>query len=116
MLFQCLSDDVADTRDNLLLVKIMQAHHTTATHTSKLTYKVNDLIMLSITNHHHKYKKKGEKQSAKFLPRYNGPYQITKINPEASTYMLDIPTNTYPLFHASELKKHIANDPELFSN
>jgi hypothetical protein len=28
--------------------------------------------------------------------------------------MLDILTNTYPVFHATELKTHLANDPTLF--
>jgi hypothetical protein len=33
-----------------------------------------------------------------------------------STYKLELPNNpnTFPIFHASELKRFIANDPDLF--
>jgi hypothetical protein len=61
-----------------------------------------------------KYKKKGKKRTAKFFPRWDGPYRITKCHPEVSTYTLDIPTNAFPTFHASQLKQHYANDPTLF--
>jgi hypothetical protein len=109
-----LSSDVADARDNLLLAKITQSHHTSSKRTPDPGYKENDLVMLSMTNRRREYKKKGEKCTAKFFPRWDGPYRITKCHPEASTYTLDIPTNAFPTFHATQLKRHHANDATLF--
>ena len=111
---QRLKNDVAEARDNLLLTKITQAHHASARRGPDPLYKEGDLVMLSTTNRRHEYKKKGEKRSAKFFPRWDGPYRITKAHPEASTYTLDIPTNAYPVYHAALLKPHHANDDELF--
>jgi Chromo (CHRromatin Organisation MOdifier) domain len=77
-------------------------------------YKQGDFVMLSTTNRRHKYKKKGKKRTAKFFPRWDGPYRVTDCHPEASTYTLDIPTNEYPIFHSAHLKRHVANDASLF--
>ena len=41
------------------------------------------------------------------------PYQITHSHPEASSYTLDILTNTYLVYHVSELKTYIPDDPTL---
>jgi hypothetical protein len=51
---------------------------------------------------------------AKFFPWWDGPYRITDIHPEVSTYTLDIATNAYPVYHASKLKKYLANNDILF--
>jgi hypothetical protein len=50
------------------------------------------------------------------MPRFDGPYPIVSANPESSTYTLDLPqhTNVYPMFHVSELKRHVPNNAELF--
>jgi hypothetical protein len=70
--------------------------------------------MLSTFNHWHEYKKAGKQQTAKFFPRWDGPYRIIKLHLEASTYTLDICSNAFPVYHASELKPHHTNDPILF--
>jgi len=44
-----------------MLVKITQSHHASANRAPDPGFKVNDLVMLSMENRHHKYKKKGEK-------------------------------------------------------
>jgi hypothetical protein len=51
---------------------------------------------------------------AKFFPQWDGPYRITDVHPEVSTYTLDIATNAYPIYHASKLKKYLTNDDVLF--
>ena len=50
------------------------------------------------------------------MPRYDGPYKITKINPEFSTVTLDLPqaNNVFPVFHTSEILPFIENDEHLF--
>jgi hypothetical protein len=72
------------------------------------------MVMLSTTNRRHEYKKKGEKRVTKFLPQWAGPYKITDTHPEASTYTLQLNTNAYPMFHVSQLKWHLDNNPILF--
>jgi hypothetical protein len=109
-----LTNDVAQARDNLLLTKITQAFHASTTRRPDPMYKKNDLVMLSTVNRRHKYKKKGDKCSANFFPRWDGPFCITDMHPEALTYTLDIKTNAYPVYHMSLLKPHHANDDELF--
>jgi len=111
-----LLDDVADARDNLLHAKIQQSHHARDAHNPDPNYQINDMVMLSTTNRRRKYKKKGEKRTTKFFRRWDGPFRITDVHPEASTYTLDIRTNAYPVYHASELKPHHSNDPLLFPN
>jgi len=110
----CLNDDVAQARDNLMLAKITQAHNVSTTRASDPQYKVGDWVMLSTANRRHEYKKKGEKRAAKFFPRWDGPFRVTKCNTEASTYTLDLPTDAYPTFHVAQLKRHLANDSTLF--
>jgi len=109
-----LTNDVAEARDNLLLTKITQAHHMASARAPDPGYKKGNFVMLSTTNRRHEYKKKGEKRTAKFFPRWDGPYRITECHTEASTYTLDIPTDAYPTFHAAQLKQHVVNDPSLF--
>jgi hypothetical protein len=77
-------------------------------------YKKNDLVMLSMINWRHKYKKKGDKHSAKFFPRWDGPFCITDMHPKALMYTLNIKSNMYPVYHVSLLKPYHANDNELF--
>jgi hypothetical protein len=72
--------------------------------------------MLSTKHRRHQYKKRGEKRTAKFFPRWDGPFQVTHSHPEASSYTLDIWTNAYPVYHASELNPHLANNSTLFPN
>ncbi|KIM35806.1 hypothetical protein M413DRAFT_40412, partial [Hebeloma cylindrosporum] len=49
----------------------------------------------------------------KFMPRYDGPYQITDVHKAASTVTIDVPTqpNAFPTYHSSQVKPFIPNDP-----
>jgi hypothetical protein len=69
MIINCLKDDVAQVRDNLMLAKITQARHASASCGPEPHFNVDDLVMLSTANRRHEYKKKGEKRTAKFFPR-----------------------------------------------
>ncbi len=89
--------DVAAARDNLLLAKItqsFQANKKRSLHT--LPYKVGDWVHLDTDNRRHDYKDNTKGRTAKLMPRYDGPYQITVINPEASTITVKWPTNSPP--------------------
>lgn len=80
--------DVADTRDNLLAAKVVQAHSANNSRGKEVIYKKGDLVMLSTFNRQRDYKRKGEKCVAKFMPRWDGPYEVEKTHPETSNYTL----------------------------
>ncbi|KIM38735.1 hypothetical protein M413DRAFT_51661, partial [Hebeloma cylindrosporum] len=48
----------------------------------------------------------------KFMPRFDGPYEITSVHKEASTVTVDVPTqpNAFPTYHTSQVKTFTAND------
>jgi hypothetical protein len=50
------------------------------------------------------------------MPRYDGPYKITKIDPQHSTVTLYIPHShhIFPVFHISEVLPFIENNESLF--
>ena len=81
-----------------------------------IPFKVGDKVMLSTLHRRQQFKKKGEKQAAKFLPHYDRPYNIIDAHVATSNYTLDLPNspNTYPTYHASELKAFVPNDASLF--
>ncbi len=59
---------------------------------------------------------KGSGRVAKFMPHYDGPFEITRAHPETSSYTLSLPTSSriHPTFHASQLKAFVPNDDITF--
>jgi hypothetical protein len=57
-----------------------------------------------------------DSRAAKFMPRFDGPFEVTKAFPESSTYTLHLPeaTKIYQTFHSSLLRPYIENDNILF--
>jgi hypothetical protein len=111
-----IETDVAEAKDNLLQAKVVQAHYANMNRSPDIPFKVGDKVMLSTLHRCQQFKKKGEKQVAKFFPRYDGPYNIIDAHVATSNYTLDLPNspNTYPTYHASELKTFVPNDASLF--
>ena len=78
-------------------------------------YNVGDRVMLESKNIRKRLKKSGK--SAKFYPRYLGPFRIVKARPETSNYELELPPeygSMHPNFHANLLKPFVDNDVEQF--
>ena len=73
-------------------------------------------MRLSTVNQHREFKVKGEKQVAKFMPQYDGPYTIIAVDKEHSMVTLDLPNvpNIFPTFHSSEIIPYIESDQDLF--
>ena len=71
--------------------------------------------MLSTLHHWQEFKKKGEKWTAKFFPCFDGLYQNIDAHAASLNYTLELPNspNTYPTYHASELKPFLPNDASL---
>lgn len=111
-----IANDTAEARDNLLMAKVAQAHFANRHRGAEEVFTIDDTVMLTTFNRRREYRTKGDDRVAKFLPRFDGPYRVTKVHPETSSYTLELPNqpNTYPTFHASELKRHVPNDASMF--
>jgi hypothetical protein len=107
-----------DAKDNLTKAKVQQEWYANQSRNKDEKYEAGDKVMLSTFNRRREYVHAGNKEKwvAKFLPRFDGPYTITDVFPQFSTYRLDMPNqpNTFNMFHASQLKRHHENDCSLF--
>lgn len=111
-----LQRDVADAQDALLAAKTRQAHHANRHRAAEDVFQVGDQVMLSTRNRRREYKAGHPGRAAKFMPRFDGPYFIIAANPAKSVYTLELPDSrqTFPGFHASQLKRYIPNDDGRF--
>lgn len=94
----------------------LRLHATNNHRNNEPTFEIGDPVYLATAHRRREYLNGDNKRVAKFMPRFDGPYNILSANPKSSTYTLDLPehTNVYPTFHASELKRHIPNDATLY--
>jgi hypothetical protein len=108
--------DILEVQDHLLQAKKFQEHYTNTTCGHKFVYQVGNMVMLSTFNRWREYCIKGEKCTAKFFPRWDGPYKVTAVHPQLSSYTINLSPdcNDFPTYYASELKLHVQNDTLLF--
>ena len=111
-----LSHDIWEAQDNLLKAKISQARQANKTRLGTFPFEVGQCVRLSTLHRRQEYKSKDNKRVVKFMPRFDGPHKIIKIDPEHSTVTLDLPSshNIFPVFHTSEILPFIENDETLF--
>lgn len=111
-----LNHDLWEAKDNLIKAKISQAQHANRSRLTNFPFELNQHVRLSTLHRRREYKSKDKRRVVKFMPRFNGPYRITAINPEHSTITLDLPhsTNVHPVFHTSEILPYIVNNDTLF--
>jgi hypothetical protein len=95
-----------------MFAKISQSHFANPKTSEPHLYKVGQKVMLSTLHRRNEYKSKGQHRAAKFMPRYDGPYQIIDVHLDASTITLDMPNapNLFPTFHTSNVKPWFSND------
>ena len=105
-LIEQITVNVQDAKDTLTAAKISQAYYANAHRGVEDVFVVGDLVMLSMFNCQHKYKKKGELRVVKFFPQWDSPYQVTKAFPKSSSYVLDMQNAPQECasYHTSELK------------
>jgi Chromo (CHRromatin Organisation MOdifier) domain len=110
-----INDAVAIAKDNRLAAKTYQIKYANRKRTAEPVYNVGDKVMLESRNIRKRLKKAGK--SAKFYPRYLGPFRILKVERETSNYKLELPSeygSIHPNFHASLLKPFVENDAAQF--
>ena len=111
-----MNHDMWEAQDNLLKAKIAQAQQANEKCLNKFPFKISQCVWLSTLHWRQEYKSRDQKRVVKFMPRYDGPYKITKIDPEHSTMTLDVPHSPqiYPVFHISKVLPFIKNNESLF--
>lgn len=121
--FKGVKDFVENTKFNLSMAhdaiiesRVTQTHHANKHRRHGDTFKVGEKVYLSTANLN---MPKG--RARKLMPKYIGPFVITNANVEKSTYTLDLSKELkdrriHPTFHISLLRRHEANDDELFPN
>ncbi|KAI0026849.1 hypothetical protein K488DRAFT_28699, partial [Vararia minispora EC-137] len=57
-------------------------------------------------------------RTAKFMPRFDGPYVVSLAHPERSSYTLHLPNNPrlHSTFHSSLLRPYFKVDPAIAPN
>jgi hypothetical protein len=113
---QHLHDNIQEAKDNLLRAKVSQAEFPNCHWRNEVVFATGDHVMLSTFHWRRNYLQKDDKQVAKFMPHYDGPYTITNKFPDRSIYAVELPNspNVFPSFHALLLSKYNANDNDLF--
>ena len=111
-----IQHDVWEAQDNMIKAKISQAQQANKHRNTDFPFEVGQRVRLSTLHRRCKYKSKNEKRVVKFMPRFDGPYTITKTDKKHSTVTLDLPRSpdVFPVFHTSELMPFIENDETLF--
>ena len=110
-----IADATAIAKDNRLTAKTNQIKYTNRYRQKEPEYNERDYVMLDSQNIRKRLKMRG--RSAKFYPRYLGPFRITKANPATSNYELELPSEYQSIhnkFHAHLLKPFVENDPDQF--
>lgn len=105
-----------EARDMMLAANILQAHHVNAHRGPEPGFQVGDKVMLTMGHWGCEYMQAKSGQVAKFMPRFDGPYEITEAFPMMSDYRLALPATSKAIntFHVLHLCPFVANDDELF--
>ena len=115
-IIQKLQNNILEAQDNLLHAKISQSVEANKHCSLTFPFVIGSCIWLTTLHQHNKYKVKGKKRVAKFMPCYNGPYTIVDTDKHHSTVTLELlnAPNIFPTFHTSEVLPFIKNNPVLF--
>ena len=95
-----------------MLAKISQSYQANKTRTDSFPYKVGDWIWLDTEHRRCDFKDNTKGRTAKLMPRHDGPFQISAINPTASTVTVTWPSRSrlFPTFHIIHTKPFHPND------
>jgi hypothetical protein len=115
-LLERINTDVTEAQDNLLTAKVNQAEYANRHRSDEASIASGDKALLSTKHQHREYIQAKSGRIAKFMPRFDGPFLVTKSNPSKSTYTLDLPNepHRFPTFHASQLRPFVPNNDTLF--
>ncbi|SGY12000.1 BQ5605_C011g06353 [Microbotryum silenes-dioicae] len=107
---------VAEARDTLEIAKIRQADQSNKVRKLEPEFAVGNRVLVDSRDRRLRYKADGEARSAKFFPRFDGPYEVLAARPETSNYKLKLNAGdkSHNVFHASKLRHWTDNDGAAF--
>jgi hypothetical protein len=116
VLIERIALDVTEAKDNLLAAKVTQAEFANRHRADEIVFKPGDRVMLSTEHRRREYIQAKSGCVAKFMPRFDGHFLITRAHLEKLLYTLYLPNepNCFPTFHAALLRPYTPNDDELF--
>ena len=79
-------------------------------------FDLDDKVLLKTLHRRNEFKDGDSSRVAKFMPQYDGPYEIVDCHPKTSNYTLALPNqlNVFPTFHSSELRRFVPNNDTQF--
>jgi len=97
-------------KDNLLTPKIMQVHFANRNRNGEPEYEVGDKVLLVMAHQWWEYMQAKDGRVAKFMPRYDGPYEITPSPmAQAIIYNYLLHLKYIQSFHMSQLHPFLPN-------
>ncbi|SGY11864.1 BQ5605_C011g06299 [Microbotryum silenes-dioicae] len=107
---------VAEARDTLAIAKIRQADQSNKVRKLEPEFAVGNRVLVDSRDRRLRYKADGEARSAKFFPRFDGPYEVLAARPETLNYKLKLNAGdkSHNIFHASKLQHWTDNDGAAF--
>lgn len=111
-----IQNDILSAWDSMLAAKILQAHQANLGRAPDPVYHLGSCMLLAMACRRHEYMQAKDGQAVKFMPRFDGLYDIMEAYPESSAYKLDLPpaSKHHLTFHVAQLCTHIPNDTSLF--
>jgi hypothetical protein len=100
--------------DAIIESRVRQTHQANKKRKAETPFAVGDKVYLSTENI---ALPKG--RARKLMPKFIGPYKVTKSHPNESRYTLDLPSELkarriHPTFHVTRLRHYIRNDDRVF--
>jgi hypothetical protein len=110
---QRMKDSILTAHDAILEARVKQTRQANK-HRREAPFVLGDLVYLSTKN-----LSLPKSRARKLVPKYIGPFRITRVIVPGATYALDLPSElrqrgTHNAFHASLLRIHTANDDRRF--
>lgn len=108
--------NLSAAHDAIIANRVYQAHQANKHRREDPGIKIGDKMYLSTADLN---LPKG--RARKLMPKFIGPYPVTKSRPETSNYTLELSPELvrrriHPTFHISRLRIHVPNDDDRFPN
>ena len=100
-----MEEETHMVKDNLLTAKIQQAHFANRDWLLEPAFNIGDKVMLNTAHRWRDYICAKDGCVAKFMLRFDGPYEITQAFLESSSYklLLPSPSKSFSIFHVMQL-------------
>lgn len=107
-------ENLTQAHDAIIESRVMQTHYANRKRRGEDLIQEGDKLYLSTEN-----LALPKRRARKLMPKYIGPYEVTKSRPHESRYTLDLPPELkarriHPTFHITRLRPYYKNDDAVF--